>query len=198
MEGTMDINTGKLASNSINLLKKLKENDSNLKVNEKNKTNELSNIVESDLLDLKSTEKTFKNRIINIKNQITQYENEFSKTQYIAQQLDVLNTLLEKNGQTEIYKIIKDSNFNNENLIKSFFTDDKDLKTQLFDAKKLINEKLSSLDKDFNTIMITTQNIISLYSNEKNVSNESFKNLNLNDAIKSTQLNNKRVLNLIS
>jgi len=198
MEGTMDINTGKLASNSINFLKKIKDNDLNVKIDKIKNKESLNELIQKDSLNVDTADKSYKSRVFNIQNQISKYENELSRTQFISQKLDEIQLLMKGNNETEIKEIINNSEFDNQLILKSIINDKKDLRTQIAEAKNTVSDTLEKLDNEYNAIKIAYQNVISLYTIPANLSNDTIKNLNFEEVIKTSQLNNKRVLNLIS
>ena len=84
-------------------------------------------------------------------------------------------------------------------MLKNYFTLDNNLDTQLQNAKKIIEETFTNLENEFKALEITSQNIISLYSYPMNVNDNTIQNLNqLEKLVNSTNLNNKRVMDLIS
>lgn len=198
MEGTMDINTGKLASNSINFLKQIKENDLNAKIDKIKNKESLNDFIEKDSLDVDTVDKTYKSRVINIQNQISKYENELSKTQFISQKLEEIQLLMTGHNDAKIKEIINNSEFDNQLILKSILNDKNDLSAQISDVKNAVSDSLGKLETEYNAIKIAFQNVISLYTIPTNLSNEAIKNLNFEEVIKTSQLNNKRVLNLIS
>src|SRR4030042_5383044 len=146
MEGTMDINTGKLASNSINFLKKVKDNDLNFKIDKIKNKESLNELIKKDSLDVDTVDKSYKSRVINIQNQISQYENELSRTQFISQKLDEIQFLMKGNNETEIKEIINNSEFDNQLILKSFFNSRNDLSTQIAEAKNTVSDILEKLE----------------------------------------------------
>jgi len=194
----MDINTGKLASNSINFLKKIKDNDLNVKIDKIKNKESLNELIQKDSLNVDTADKSYKSRVFNIQNQISKYENELSRTQFISQKLDEIQLLMKGNNETEIKEIINNSEFDNQLILKSIINDKKDLRTQIAEAKNTVSDTLEKLDNEYNAIKIAYQNVISLYTIPANLSNDTIKNLNFEEVIKTSQLNNKRVLNLIS
>ncbi|MCK4798429.1 MAG: hypothetical protein KAT05_13700 [Spirochaetes bacterium] len=196
----MDINTGKLASSSSLFLKKIKDNDTSKKIsninNEKEKA--LTKRLQVDFADIKSNDKIFKNRFINLNNQLSKHENELSKTQFIDQNLGVIENLLQQGDTKQITQIIENSIFGNEKILKRFFSSIDNFSLELQKAKQVINNKYSQLDNNFKAIEITSQNIISLYSHSMQVSDNSIKDINLDELVKSTKVNHKRVMDLVS
>ena len=196
----MDINTGKLASSSSLFLKKIKDNDTCKKIsninNEKEKA--LTKRLQVDFADIKSNDKIFKNRFINLNNQLSKHENELSKTQFIDQNLGVIENLLQQGDTKQITQIIENSIFGNEKILKRFFSSIDNFSLELQKAKQVINNKYSQLDNNFKAIEITSQNIISLYSHSMQVSDNSIKDINLDELVKSTKVNHKRVMDLVS
>ncbi|MBN2544949.1 MAG: hypothetical protein JXB50_04065 [Spirochaetes bacterium] len=194
----MDINTGKLASNSINFLKKIKDNDLNVKIDKIKNKESLNELIDYDALDVNINDRTYKSRVINIQNQISKYENELSKTQFISQKLDEIELLMKGNNETQIKEIINKSEFDNQLILKDLFSSKKDFSTQITEAKNMVSDTLEKLDNEYSAIKIAYQNIISSYTIPVNLTNETLMNLNFEEVIKTSQLNNKRVLNLIS
>lgn len=193
----MQINTGKLASNSVNFLKQIKENDLNLKekINKINNQEKLENFFQLDYVQVEDKVKYIKNRVLKLQDQIVNYENEISKAQFISQKLEEIENLLSTNNKGEIEKIINESKFKKEYVLKNLFKNE-EIENDLLKAKELIIKKLEDLEKEYNEIKIATQNIISVYSKEE--SNASIKKLQLEELLKYTELNNRRVLSLLS
>lgn len=195
----MQINTGKLASNSLNFLKQIKENDSNIKskIERINGRENLSDFFKSEIFSSNETDQIFKTKVVNIQNQIRAYENELSKTQFIYQQLGEIEKYLSENSFEEAKKVIANSNFNKEPVLKEFFDSNKSIDKQLIEAKNNIENKLDSLEKEYMKISIATQNIYSIFS-QSNLTEEVTKGLDLTDMVKHSKLDNRKVLNLIS
>lgn len=193
----MQINTGKLASNSVNFLKQIKENDLNLKekINKINNQEKLENFFQLDYVQVEDKVKYIKNRVLKLQDQIVNYENEISKAQFISQKLEEIENLLSTNSKGEIEKIINESKFKKEYVLKNLFKNE-EIENDLLKVKELIIKKLEDLEKEYNEIKIATQNIISVYSKEE--SNASIKKLQLEELLKYTELNNRRVLSLLS
>jgi hypothetical protein len=171
----MDINTGKLASNSSSFFKKIKENDSNKssKLNDKNNESISKKILE-DFNSVKYGDKDFKSKLIKINNQLSKYENELSKIQFIEQKISDIETLLKKKDQNAIEDIIKNSPFNGENVIKEYIPKlEKDVNQQIAETKKAIQDRYNELEKEFKTIEITSQNLMSIYSIKQNITDNS-------------------------
>lgn len=196
----MNINTGKLASSSTSFLKKIKEIDTGRdvsKINKKTDTNISSKLLK-DFPEIKNTNQTFKTRLVNISSLLSNYENELSKTQFIDERLKEIEKEIQENNKEKIKSIIQNSTYNNEKVLSKYFDNNKDVPEQLQIAKQNIEKQYSSLKNEFKAIEITSQNIISLYSYPMNISEASIKNLNINELAKSTNLNQKRVIDLIS
>jgi hypothetical protein len=192
----MNINTGKLGSSTNILFNKIKENEK--KVSETNESG-LKQKLLNDFADIKFIESNFKTRIINNNTRLSNYENEQSKIQYINQRLDLIeNELNAKASKDSIKKIIDDSNYNNQNVLKEYFKNSDNFKTAFNSAKSAIAEKQTDLDKEFKKIEIASQNIISLNSQFQNSNIDSIKNFKNENLSDSTSLNNKRVMQLIS
>ena len=195
----MDINTGKLSSSSNLFNKKIKENDLNNKISkEESKSNNTSKIL-TDFADIKFNNKDFKARIIENNNRLTTYENEISKLQYVEQQIEKLEKYIKGKNDLKIREILDNSIFNNENVLKDYFSSANNVKEELEKAKIKIEREYSKLDIEFKAIEIANQNILSLNPNSFKISEDisSFSsNSNIFDSF--SNINSKRVLELIS
>lgn len=196
----MDINTGKLASTSSSFIKKIKENDTNNKTSkiDSKKEEVIAKKIREDFSDIKTNNEVLRSKLVNTNNRLTHYENELSKAQYVEQKLDAIAQYIKDNIPEEINKIITNSNYKNENVLKEYFTDSKNIEEQLKIARETINTKYNEIDKGFKEIEVTSQNIISLYSRSFKVSDDMVKNIDLTELAKSTNISNKRVIDLIS
>jgi hypothetical protein len=197
----MMIDTGKIASNSFSVLKRIKDNETNLKISKNDQTihQDITNKIKQDFSDIKLNDKSIKTRLVNLNNQLNDHETEVSQTQYTDQKIKLIESLLAKNDLKQANDVIENSLFNNQKILKEFFKTDEDLQEQVTRAKKVIESRFSELNKEFKTIEVSSQNMVSLFSYSDNLSSESFKNLNLDKIIESSiKLNNKRVMDLIS
>jgi|GEM_PF-1446431 len=197
----MDINTGKLVSNSTSLYKQVKKNDLNENVSklEKIKNDSKTNQIFTDFNDIKLNNKSIKEKLTEINNLITQHENELSKIQFIEQKIEILEGYNKKNDRTNIDNTISNSIFKGEAVLKEYFTsaNEGSLDKRLEEVKNKINEKYYQLDKDYKAIEITYQNLISLYSHDSKNPQESMEKINFKELLNTTNLNKKRVMDLI-
>jgi hypothetical protein len=196
-EEKMNINTGKLASSTNILFKKLKDNETTNKVSENNGSINKEKIL-NDFADIKFIESNFKTRIINNNARLSNYENETSKLQYVNQRLDLIQNEINSNASNvKIKELIDKSIYNNQYILKEYFKD-ADYKSSLHDAKNIVSDRILSLDKEFKKIEIASQNIISLNTQATGTAFDSIKNLKNENLADSTILSNKRVMQLIS
>lgn len=197
----MDIHTGKLASSSTSFIKETKKIDPNSKISEikSNKEEGISRKLLQDFPEIKTDNKSFRSRLVNINKRLTEYETNLSKTQYLDERLKAISDLLHGKEIDKINTLIETSTYKNEKVLKNYFTPNGNIEMQLQNAKKIITESFSKLDNEFKALEITSQNIISLYSYPMNVNDNNIKNLSqLEKLIDTTNLNNKRVMDLIS
>ncbi len=193
----MDINTGKLSSSSNLFNKKVKENDLN-KISKENKSNNTSKLL-TDFADIKFNNKDFKSRIIENNNRLTNYEKEISKLQYIEQQIEKLEKYLQEKDNLKIRDILDNSKFNNENVLKDYFSSANNVAKELEQAKNTIQQQYAKLDMEFKAIEIANQNILSLNPNTFKISEDISTFSSNTDIFESiSNINSKRVLELIS
>src|SRR4030042_414791 len=113
----------------------------------------------------------------------------------------IIKETKKKDSATKSSKIInlKEDKISNK-LLKDFpeiVTDNKSYKNiemQIDNAKNEIEKIFTQLQNEFKAIEITSQNIISQYSYPMNIGENTIKNLNLEELVKSTEVNNKRVM----
>ncbi len=195
----MDINLGNLMSNSNTLLKKVKGNNVN---SVKNNFDEIKKKVNTAILedfnkfDLKNS--SAKTKFIKINNLLNEYEKQFSELQYIDQMLQKIDLLSGKNNKKKISDLIENSLFNDKTILKEYFNSANINTSELSRIKDTINEKFTSLDTELKKLDVTAQNLLSMYKMPINISSESIDKIDFEDLIKSSNLNKKRVLDLIS
>lgn len=194
MEGYMNINTGKLASSTNVFIKKLKENETDNKIVEKDSFKEK---LLNDFADIKFSGNNFKSRLINNNHRLSNYENELSQVQFLEQKYEVMVKENGNNNVEQLREIIDNSSYNNQNILKAYFENHNDLQTNLGLLKDVIDNKYASLDKEFKKIEVASQNIISLNSQLQGMNEDSIKNLKIDDLSDSTNLSNKRVMHLV-
>lgn len=195
----MDINTGKLSSSSNLFNKKIKESDLNNKISkEQTKLSNTSKIL-TDFADIKFNTKDFKTRIIENNNRLTNYENEVNKLQYVEQQIEKIEEYLKERSDLKIREILDNSLFNNEKVLKDYFSSIDNISNELNSAKIKIKDQYSKLDMEFKAIEIANQNILSLNPNSTSISEDILSFSSRNDIFDSiTNINTKRVMELIS
>ncbi len=199
-ERAMNIHTGKLASNSTSFIKEAKKQDSSTKTS-KIKSNEKENISSKllkDFPEIKTDNKAYRSRLVNINKRLTEYETNLSKAQFIEEKLKTIEVFQKANQIDNISDLIESSTYKNEKILKNYFTSNKNFDAEIQKAKNEIQKTFIELDNEFKAIEITSQNIISLYSYPMNINDNSIKNLNLEELINTTNLDNKRVMDLIS
>ena len=197
----MNIHTGKLASNSTSFIKEAKKQDSSSKISKikKEKEEGISRKLLKDFPEIKTDDKAYRTRLVNLNSRLTEYESNLSKAQFIEERLKNIETFLQGKETDKVYNLIETSTYKNEKVLKNYFTLDNNLDTQLQNAKKIVAETFANLENEFKSLEITSQNIISLYSYPMNVNDNTIQNLNqLEKLVNSTNLNNKRVMDLIS
>jgi hypothetical protein len=197
----MNIHTGKLASSSTSFIKEAKKQDSSSKISKtQNKKEEvISKKLLKDFPEIKTDNKAYRSRLVNLNQKLTEYESNLSKAQFIEQRLKTIEELLQGNNTDKIYNLINTSLYKNEPVLKDYFIQNKDIEMQLQNAKKNITQTFAELENEFKALEITSQNIISLYSYPMNINENTIKNLTqLEKLVDTTNLNNKRVMDLIS
>lgn len=192
----MDINTGNIVSNSSNFFKKLKEvGDTKISKDKVNTTKK----IKEDFADIKFSDKNLSSKLMENNNRLSKYENELSKLQFVQQKIEVIRPMIENNDFNKANTIIENSVYNNKQLLKDYFTTTENFPKELTKTQELLNTKQNSLDNEFKSIEIASQNILSLFSNNDNNSSVEFtKNINLTATTTKYNLNNKRVIDLIS
>lgn len=197
------INTGKLASTSSSLIKKIKEQESDISSSKitGDKSNAIANKLLHDFPEIKAQDQSFKSRLININNELTNYENDLSKTQLIEEKMKTLENQMRKKDFDKIKDTLENSIYENEKIFKGFIPssyNQENINSVFSNLRKYIQEKNVELDNKFKEIEVKSQNIVSLYSYPMNINDSSIKNLNLEKIVDSTNLNHKRVIDLIS
>jgi len=194
------INTGKLASTSSSLIKKIKENESENSTSKISKTKDatIANKLLHDFADIKNENQSYKNRLININNKLTDYENELSKTQFVENKIRSLEDFTKNNENEKIAETIDNTTYNGEKVLKEYFHNTKVTLEELGKVIQKIYEKYDDMNEQFKKIEVASQNIISLYSFPMNINDSSISSLSIGDILKSTNINQKRVMDLIS
>jgi hypothetical protein len=195
----MDI---KLGANSNLIFQKIKDNDTG---NKTEKLSEINNVkINSSLrdkikLDLFSSEidnKFFKDKIININKSLSNFEDEFSKLQFVEQKLDEITSFTDKNNLKKAQAVIDTGLYNDSNILKEYFSSD-NIKADLPAARTAIEDKYSQLNREYKAIEITSQNVMSLYSYPLPISDINTTDIDINSLNSSTKLNTKKVIDLI-
>lgn len=197
----MNINTNKLASNSNHFLKKLKEANGSSKKDGLAKENFFSDKLMNDFFDIKSDTQSFKARIINNNLRLSRYESEMTELQFVNEKINEITNLLQNGENDEVITgIIKDSVYDDKPVLKELFPSGADLQQQIETIRAANSQRKTELDKEFKAIQIATQNIISLNSSitafEK--SDSIIGDMKFEDAVRSSTLDNRRVMDLIS
>lgn len=196
----MNINVGKLASNSSSILKKIKENDINNKTSGIGKIKEynLSNPINIELSQSGSENTQFVKRFKEINKSLTEYENDLSKNQFLEQKANEITTLLSNNNETEIRKLVADTKYEGKKILTQFFKVKNPADTGLTEMKNTIKEKFEDLDTMYKKIQISTQNLLSMvsYPGEKDEINTTDLKINLDNNL--INIDSKRVMDLIS
>jgi hypothetical protein len=194
-EGNMIINTGKLASNSSQFLKKIKENDS---ANQVNKDERMTRKILEDFSEVKFSNKQFASRIKNNNRMLTNYEKNLNEVQFIDQKLDEIEEFLANNNQASAESVIRESTYNNSAPLKVLFPTTDNLSDQVEVTRNYIEQRYSELDREFKKIEVASQNMLSLYSQNSSGS-DSIGTIDPQDPLMNTTTVNKtRVMDLIS
>ncbi|MCG8572696.1 MAG: hypothetical protein MJB14_21400 [Spirochaetes bacterium] len=195
----MNINTNKLASNSNHFLKKLKEmSGTSQKDSSKEK---IIKKLKSDFSDIISTNNSFKARLLNNNKKLSQYENEITKLQFMSSKRDEIYSLLSQNADPDqVFSVINNSLYDQQAILKPFFPDKDNIVPQLENLNQILSQTESTLEKDFKAIEIASQNILSIHSINYSEDNQSaaFQDLDFQNLIQHSNLDTKRVLDLIS
>ncbi len=196
----MNIHTGKLASNSTPIIKETKKQDSATKSSKITnvKEDKITNKLLKDFPEIVTDNKSYKTRLVNLNNKLTGYESELSKNQFVNEKLKTVEDFFQKKENDKINDLIDTSIYKGEKILKNYFTSNKNIEMQIENAKKEIEKKFVQLENEFKAIEITSQNIISQYSYPMNIGENTIKTLNLDELVKSTEVNNRRVMDLIS
>lgn len=196
----MNINTGKLTPNSSQLIKETKKKDLAAKSSKITnlKEDKISSKLLKDFPEILTNNKSYKTRLVNLNNKLTEYESELSKNQFVEEKLKAIEDYFQKKENNKISDLIDTSIYKGEKILKNYFTQNKNFEMQIENAKKEVEKNFIELENQYKTIEITSQNIISQYSYPMNIGENTIKNLNLDELVKSTEINNKRVMDLIS
>ncbi len=199
----MIINTGKVISSSSILLNQAKENESAGKVSNINDSKKkLSGKLFTDLTETNYTENSVKSKFIAINNSLTRYENEMSRLQFADQKINELSQLGGSIDKNQISQFIRENTFNNDNVLEAYFpkldSNYNNFENLVLEARKNVQSDFNALDKNFKKIEVTSQNLISLYSNKADLGGDNLKSINFGDLIKYSSIDKKKVLDLIS
>lgn len=194
----MNINTNKLASSSNSFLKKLKET-SGLSKSDKNDEKIKTKLLD-DFFDVKVDNRNFKGRLVNNSKRLSAYEHNLSELQFISEKLKEIEQFKSNNDIENIEKIISESLFDDKYVLREHFEGSDSLNSQIEQLNSLVKERFYELDREFRAIEIASQNILSINSFEVFNTEESnvLANLDMDNLMSSTSLDNKRVLELIS
>ncbi|HOV15163.1 MAG TPA: hypothetical protein PK771_12815, partial [Spirochaetota bacterium] len=159
----MNINTGKLASNSELFLKKIKEQDTNNSIDsEKEKSNNIRQKLLNDFADIKYAHDSFKGRLLSNNFKLSKYEYEYSKNQFVEERLESIQKAYDKSDLNGVKEIISNSIFNNKNVLKDYFSDNNSIKDALKNAKAFVDENYKTLNREYKSIEVASQNILSI------------------------------------
>jgi hypothetical protein len=192
------LDTGKVASTSSSLIKQIKDLDSSDKSSKISKDSVITGKLLHDFPEIKAENKNYKNRLQNISNELANYENELSKNQFVEEKVKSIAESLKNNDSGKANDILNNTLYNGEKVLKQFFSSDKTTLDELEKVIKSINARYDELNTQFKTIEVKSQNIISLYSYPAKINDKTISNLNVDEIVNSTKLNQKRVLDLIS
>ncbi|HPO49419.1 MAG TPA: hypothetical protein PLO89_03755, partial [Spirochaetota bacterium] len=166
----MNINTGKLASNSEAFLKKIKEQENGKTVSSINeKSQSIKKKLLNDFADIKFADSSFKGRLLSNNFKLSEYELEYSKNQFVEERLKSLENAYEDNDLKKVTEIINHSVFNNKNVLKDFFPESQNIDDAIYNAKSAIEKNFKLLSKEYKSIEVASQNILSV--NQDSASN---------------------------
>lgn len=194
----MNINTGKLISNSELFLKKIKEQDANQKIsNDVGEKDGIKERILNDFADIKYANDSFKGRFLLNNFKLSKYEFEYSKNQFIDEKLDSIQMAYDKGNLDEIKDIINNGIFNNKNVLMDYFSKDENIQTSLDTAKEMVNEKYEVLSREYKSIEVASQNILSINQDTIAHSKSILKDLDKDSLINTTRVDSKRISQLI-
>src|SRR4030042_4183058 len=112
----MNINTGKLTSNSTPIIKETKKKDSATKSSKiiNLKEDKISNKLLKDFPEIVTDNKSYKTRLVNLNNQLTEYESELSKNQFVEEKLKTIEDYFQKKEDNKINDLIDTSFYKGE------------------------------------------------------------------------------------
>lgn len=195
----MNINTGKLASNSELFLKKLKEQESVKNVtSEKEGSKNLKQKLLNDFADIKFGDNAFKGRLLSNNLKLSKYEYEYSKNQFVEEKLNVIQDAYKSDNLSKVNDIIDSGVFNNKNVLKDFFMNNEDIKIALSKAKDIVDANYKTLSKEYKSIEIASQNILSINQDTATYSIDSIKDVSPDTLLRTTRLNSVKISELIS
>ncbi len=185
----MIITTDKIASNSMQTIKKITEKDTDFALKRSKISEKLSADFTSVIMN-----NSFKSRIIDNNKRLMNYENEATKLQFTEEKIKELSDKLSQNDEDFNYsEFASAALFNNERVLDKYITENNNLKLQTDYATEIIAKEKSKLDMEFKAIQIASQNLLSFNPNMQNKSTE--------DAVLKTDnfntIDNDRVLNLV-
>jgi uncharacterized membrane protein YccC len=157
----------------------------------------------NDFFDINNDNQTFKARIINNNLRLSKYESEMTELQFVNEKLNEITNLLQtKNSETAVQDIIENSLYNSRPVLQELLSDSEDIASQIEDIRGANAVRQKELEKEFKAIQIATQNIISLNSSIAAFQNQGSEGITegieVEEALSSINLDNRRVMDLIS
>ena len=103
----------------------------------------------------------------------------------------------DKGNLDEIKDIINNGIFNNKNVLMDYFSKDENIQTSLDTAKEMVNEKYEVLSREYKSIEVASQNILSINQDTIAHSKSILKDLDKDSLINTTRVDSKRISQLI-
>lgn len=195
----MNINTGKLASNSEAFLKKIKEQENGNTVSSINeKSQSIKKKLLNDFADIKFADGSFKGRLLSNNFKLSEYELEYSKNQFVEERLKSLENAYEDNDLKKVTEIINHSVFNNKNVLKDFFPESQNIDDSIYNAKSAIEKNFKFLSKEYKSIEVASQNILSVNQDSTSNSIDFVRGMDPEILSKSIRIDSSRISKLIS
>lgn len=194
----MNIDTGKLVSNSTLFQKKIKEKESVDSVSKEVKKSSMDSKILNDFADIKQTGNDYKSRVVENNIKLTNYEESYSMIQFLEQQTERLERLDILSEKEKAIEIIDNSLYKGKNVFSKYEISIHNLAEQIPNIKTDIISSYNQLENEFKAIEIANQNILSINPNFSEKPFDYVKGIDSAIINNTVNLNNKRVMDLIS
>lgn len=196
----MNIDTRTIVSNSNNFQKRVKDSqstDKSEKVLDSNKITSADNRVLTDFSDVSKTDSSYKRRVVENNVRLTEYEDNYNRLEFIQQQIEMIEDLDLSKDRAEIASIVENSVYAGVNVFDKYTENRADVAEKISEIKRAVSVETMAMQEEFKSIEITNQNMLSL---NKVSDNDVAKiaDLSKSELSKAFNLNNKRVMDLIS